>query len=91
MTLVCVETSLISLMSLMHSFPSLISILLKYHNSKKISFISYLIHNIFYTLNYYHNSIMVPSHINSNNEILESLTREKDECTKKCSSIPNSL
>ena len=42
-----IDTSLISLMSLIHSFPSLISILLKYHNSKKVSFISYLIHNIF--------------------------------------------
>ena len=41
-------------------------------------------------MNYYHNSIIVPSHINSNNEILENLSREKDECTKKCSSIPNS-
>ena len=85
------DTVLISFASLLHAFPSLISIVLKYHKQKqKISFLNFLIRNVFFTLSYYKNTIVCPEHINSDNDMLDVLAKEKDESTKRIGSNPNS-
>ena len=85
------DSCLISFASLLHAFPSLISIVLKYHKQKqKTSFINFLIRNVFFTLSFYKNAIVCPEYANSDSDVLDVLAKEKDESNKKISSTVNS-
>ena len=85
------DTALITFASLIHAYPGLLLIVLKYHKQKqKISFISFLIRNVCYVLNYYHKAIVCPDYISSNSEMLSQLTRERDEATRRTLSEVNS-
>ena len=87
------DSSLVGLNCILHSYPCYISLLLQFQNGKKhkISFIKYMIKYIFPLLNYYHYCISLPAHID-NNETLENITiKEKKDVLRKYNNRANSF
>ena len=87
------DSSLVGLNCILHSYPSYLSLILQFQNGKKhkLSFIKYMIKYIFPILNYYHYCISLPAHIN-NNEELENITlKEKKDVIRKYNNRANSF
>jgi hypothetical protein len=87
------DSSLVGLNCILHSYPSFISLLLQFQNGKKhkISFIKYLIKYVFPLLNYYHYCISLPAHINSNEDLENYTMKEKKDVLRKYNNRANAF
>ena len=79
------DTSLIALSNILYCFPSYLSLLGRFHNGKrhKINFFNFLIKNIIPALNYFHYYVVLPPHVNNNEELIEIFSKEKNDTLRK--------
>ena len=86
------DTSLIALTKILYCFPSYLSLVNRFHNGKKhkTSFFNFIIRNIIPVLNYYHYHVILPAHVNSNEELIDIVSREKNDTLRKYGNRANS-
>ena len=86
------DTSLIALTKILYCFPSYLSLINRFHNGKKhkTSFFNFIIRNIIPVLNYYHYHVILPPHVNSNEELIDIVNREKNDSLRKYGNRANS-
>ena len=86
------DTSLIALTNILYSFPSYLSLVGRFHNGKKhkVSFCNFLVKNILPVLNYYHYCVVLPPHVNNNEELIEIFSKEKNDTMRKYGTRANS-
>ena len=86
------DTSLIALIQILYCFPSYLSLINRFHNGKKhkISFVNFIIRNIIPVLNYYHYHVILPAHVNSNEELIDIINKEKNDSLRKYGNRANS-
>ena len=87
------DTSLIALSNILYSFPSYLSLVGRFHNGKKhkVSFCNFLVRNVLPVLNYYHYCVVMPPHVNNNEELIDIFAKEKNDTLRKYGSRANSF
>ena len=86
------DTSLIALTKILYCFPSYLSLVNRFYNGKKhkTSFFNFIIRNIIPVLNYYHYHVILPAHVNNNEELIDIISREKNDTLRKYGNRANS-